>query len=264
MGCFWLHLARARRTYPTPWRTPRVPAAAACAYAAARSRSIPPSRSCGPDVHGLRDVRRCLRPTKPSRFDPKRNKAVVNATTCKDVAHAWPLPGHGHPSCSSSPSADLLRADWAARGVHDDERPLGAPHRRLSVQLVQLRRRRFCGHPRDSRYRPICGCCACPCSGRINPLVIFKALEEGRRRRDGSGCHPGDCHYISGNRYGPNASWRCFAACSNGSASSPSASISPGCRPSEGARYAVEVAEFVDKVRALGRRNPMARLGVAS
>ena len=33
---------------------------------------------------------------------------------------------------------------------------------------------------------------------------------------------------------------------------------------SEGARYAVEVGEFVDKVRALGRHNPMARQGVAS
>ena len=33
---------------------------------------------------------------------------------------------------------------------------------------------------------------------------------------------------------------------------------------SEGARYSVEVTEFVDKVRALGRRNPMARQGVAS
>ncbi len=38
-----------------------------------------------------------------------------------------------------------------------------------------------------------------PCSGRINPLFIIKAL---RYRADAvltSGCHPGDCHYISGN-----------------------------------------------------------------
>ena len=38
-----------------------------------------------------------------------------------------------------------------------------------------------------------------PCSGRINPLFIVKALQEGADGVLVSGCHPGDCHYISGN-----------------------------------------------------------------
>ena len=38
-----------------------------------------------------------------------------------------------------------------------------------------------------------------PCSGRINPLYIMKALQEGADGVLVSGCHPGDCHYISGN-----------------------------------------------------------------
>lgn len=38
-----------------------------------------------------------------------------------------------------------------------------------------------------------------PCTGRINPLYIFKALQEGADGVLVSGCHPGDCHYISGN-----------------------------------------------------------------
>ena len=38
-----------------------------------------------------------------------------------------------------------------------------------------------------------------PCSGRIDPLYIFKALQEGADGVLVSGCHPGDCHYISGN-----------------------------------------------------------------
>ena len=38
-----------------------------------------------------------------------------------------------------------------------------------------------------------------PCSGRINPLYIAKALQEGVDGVLVSGCHPGDCHYISGN-----------------------------------------------------------------
>jgi len=38
-----------------------------------------------------------------------------------------------------------------------------------------------------------------PCSGRINPLYILKALQDGADGVLVSGCHPGDCHYISGN-----------------------------------------------------------------
>lgn len=40
-----------------------------------------------------------------------------------------------------------------------------------------------------------------PCSGRINPLYIVKALQNGADGVLVSGCHPGDCHYVSGNLY---------------------------------------------------------------
>ena len=38
-----------------------------------------------------------------------------------------------------------------------------------------------------------------PCSGRVNPYFIIKCLTEGWDGVLVSGCHPGDCHYISGN-----------------------------------------------------------------
>lgn len=38
-----------------------------------------------------------------------------------------------------------------------------------------------------------------PCTGRINPFFILKALTDGWDGVVVSGCHPGDCHYISGN-----------------------------------------------------------------
>ncbi|PIU29562.1 MAG: hydrogenase iron-sulfur subunit [Candidatus Hydromicrobium americanum] len=38
-----------------------------------------------------------------------------------------------------------------------------------------------------------------PCSGRVNPFYIIKALQNGVDGVLVSGCHPGDCHYISGN-----------------------------------------------------------------
>jgi len=38
-----------------------------------------------------------------------------------------------------------------------------------------------------------------PCSGRVNPFYIIKVLQNGIDGVLISGCHPGDCHYISGN-----------------------------------------------------------------
>jgi len=38
-----------------------------------------------------------------------------------------------------------------------------------------------------------------PCSGRINPLFIIKALQSGADGVLVTGCHPGDCHYETGN-----------------------------------------------------------------
>ncbi|AEE96094.1 methyl-viologen-reducing hydrogenase delta subunit [Mahella australiensis 50-1 BON] len=40
-----------------------------------------------------------------------------------------------------------------------------------------------------------------PCSGRVNPLYIIRALQEGADGVLVSGCHPGDCHYSTGNMY---------------------------------------------------------------
>ena len=38
-----------------------------------------------------------------------------------------------------------------------------------------------------------------PCSGRVNPLFILRALQNGADGVLVSGCHPGDCHYLTGN-----------------------------------------------------------------
>ncbi|MBC8387285.1 MAG: hydrogenase iron-sulfur subunit [Actinobacteria bacterium] len=38
-----------------------------------------------------------------------------------------------------------------------------------------------------------------PCSGRVDPFYIIKVLQNGIDGVLVSGCHPGDCHYISGN-----------------------------------------------------------------
>ena len=40
-----------------------------------------------------------------------------------------------------------------------------------------------------------------PCSGRLDPFYIIKALQRGADGVLVSGCHPGDCHYREGNYY---------------------------------------------------------------
>ncbi|MDP4126196.1 MAG: hydrogenase iron-sulfur subunit [Bacillota bacterium] len=49
------------------------------------------------------------------------------------------------------------------------------------------------------QYPPTIRTIRVPCSGRINPLYILKAMANGADGVLVSGCHPGDCHYISGN-----------------------------------------------------------------
>jgi F420-non-reducing hydrogenase iron-sulfur subunit len=38
-----------------------------------------------------------------------------------------------------------------------------------------------------------------PCSGRIDPLFILASLQKGTDGVLVSGCHPGECHYLTGN-----------------------------------------------------------------
>ena len=40
-----------------------------------------------------------------------------------------------------------------------------------------------------------------PCTGRMSPLMILRAFEQGADGILVSGCHPGDCHYSEGNFY---------------------------------------------------------------
>ena len=40
-----------------------------------------------------------------------------------------------------------------------------------------------------------------PCSCRVNPMFILRAFEKGADGVIMCGCHPGDCHYTSGNYF---------------------------------------------------------------
>jgi coenzyme F420-reducing hydrogenase delta subunit len=58
-------------------------------------------------------------------------------------------------------------------------------------------------------YRPNVRVIKLPCTGRIDPLFIIKAFENGADGILVSGCHPGDCHYSTGN-YHARRRWIAF------------------------------------------------------
>jgi F420-non-reducing hydrogenase iron-sulfur subunit len=48
-------------------------------------------------------------------------------------------------------------------------------------------------------YSPSLRVVRVPCSGRVDPLFVLKAFQDGADGVMVLGCHPGDCHYLEGN-----------------------------------------------------------------
>ena len=89
-----------------------------------------------------------------------------------------------------------------------------------------------------------------PCSGRINPLYIIKALLEGADGVMVSGCHPGDCHYLVGN-YHARRRFVVLKRLLTAAGFEPDRVHFTWVSASEGARFADVVKEVTGKVNAL-------------
>lgn len=90
-----------------------------------------------------------------------------------------------------------------------------------------------------------------PCSGRVNPLFLIKSLQSGWDGILVSGCHPGDCHYISGNL----SARRRFAILKD---ALEFIGIEPGrinfswVSAAEGEKFSKIVKEVVEQIKKLG------------
>jgi F420-non-reducing hydrogenase iron-sulfur subunit len=99
-----------------------------------------------------------------------------------------------------------------------------------------------------------------PCSGRVNPLYIIKSLQHGADGVLVSGCHPGDCHYTSGNYYAR----RRFALLKS---LLESVGIEPGrvnfswVSAAEGEKFAQVVRGVVESVKTLGPARRLVKRG---
>jgi len=97
-----------------------------------------------------------------------------------------------------------------------------------------------------------------PCTGRINPFYIVKALQTGADGILESGCHTGECHYISGNL----VARRKFAVLKsflNYIGIESDRTMFTWVSASEGDRFAQVIRGVTEKVRALGPANKLVK-----
>jgi len=101
------------------------------------------------------------------------------------------------------------------------------------------------------QYPPTVRIVRVPCSGRVNPRFLIRALQRGADGVLVAGCHPGDCHYSTGNYFAR----RRFALLNN---LLDFVGIEPGrvhfswVSASEGEQFAEVVKKVTDKVKTLG------------
>jgi F420-non-reducing hydrogenase iron-sulfur subunit len=89
------------------------------------------------------------------------------------------------------------------------------------------------------------------CSSRINPSFIFKAFQLGADGVLVGGCHPGDCHYNTGNLYAR----RRLAVTKKileFSGMEPGRFRVEWISASEGNKFAEVVTEFTEQIKKLG------------
>lgn len=101
------------------------------------------------------------------------------------------------------------------------------------------------------KYPANIGIIKVPCSGRIDPLFIMKALRMGFDGVLISGCHPGDCHYQTGN-YRARRKIATTKKFLEYLGIEPERFQASWCSASEGAKYAQVVTEVTDGVRGVG------------
>ncbi|MDR3667543.1 MAG: hydrogenase iron-sulfur subunit [Ignavibacteriaceae bacterium] len=90
-----------------------------------------------------------------------------------------------------------------------------------------------------------------PCTGRIDPVFIIKAFENGADGVLISGCHPGDCHYNAGN-FHARRRWILFKNLLDFIGIDSSRLHFSWVSASEGKKWVDIVDDVIDTVRAKG------------
>ncbi len=88
------------------------------------------------------------------------------------------------------------------------------------------------------------------CSSRVTPEMVLKALQRGADGVLITGCHPGDCHYITGN-YNTLRRYYLLKRILNELGLGERVHLE-WISASEGERFAKVAHEFVERIRKLG------------
>jgi len=102
-----------------------------------------------------------------------------------------------------------------------------------------------------------------PCSGRIDPVFVLKAFEKGADGVLVSGCHPGECHYASGNYYARRR-WAIFPKLLEMIGIEPERLYFTWVSASEARKWADVVAEATERVKSVGPMERFAELSPRS
>jgi len=89
------------------------------------------------------------------------------------------------------------------------------------------------------------------CSGRVEPEFVFKALTLGADGVLVLGCHPGDCHYMSGNYKTMRRILLVKKLLEQLRVDQERVKLE-WVSAAEGARFAQVVADFTNKIKELG------------
>jgi F420-non-reducing hydrogenase iron-sulfur subunit len=97
-----------------------------------------------------------------------------------------------------------------------------------------------------------------PCSARVKPLYLIRALLEGWDGVLVSGCHPGDCHYIAGN-YAARRRFMLLKDFVEYFGIEPGRLNFSWVSASEGAKYAEVITNVVNRIKELGPAKRMVK-----
>ena len=90
------------------------------------------------------------------------------------------------------------------------------------------------------------------CSGRVDPAFVLKALKNGADGVLVSGCHIGDCHYITGNEYTQERFERLHTILIKQLGVDPKRVRLEWVSASEGKRFSEVITEFTNQIKELG------------
>ena len=90
-----------------------------------------------------------------------------------------------------------------------------------------------------------------PCSCRLNPLFILRAFQRGADGVILCGCHPGDCHYSTGNYFARRRMTLLFSMLSFLGIEKARTRVE-WWSAAEGVRFAEIITDFVEKIKVLG------------